>query len=344
VFGVVASRVGTTWLIRRNSIPTSTPNDVAAPDVSSKPQTNIELLVSSLFELTSQVDLQVGQHSLRISEITNSLESPGEIGSAVILVAGKMLIDANQKLQSELDDAKQEIERQRELMMECMKESRMDALTGIPNRRALDHELARSMADHRRFGSTFSLLILDIDHFKRVNDRYGHMVGDQLLKSFSRCLTSTFRETDFVARFGGEEFVAILPMTSVEDACQAAERVRNLIATCRHKIGEFELKVTASIGVREFHPEDTDLEMLEKADKALYAAKNGGRNCCFYFDGSDCQRYESIPESVEAQPELQVDSLEDAAVVEDDVTNLAHDILRSPLRTSHAKMAEPVLQ
>ena len=139
----------------------------------------IDSLLHSLFDLTSQVEVQVGQHSLRINEITDSFESPGEIGSAVILVAGKMLISANQKLQSDLEEAKQEIQRQRDLMSSCVQESRTDALTCIPNRRALDHELVRAFAERRRNRTAFSVLIIDVDHFKRVNDQYGHMVGDQ---------------------------------------------------------------------------------------------------------------------------------------------------------------------
>lgn len=254
----------------------------------------IELLANSLYELTSHVDLQVGQHCLRVNEITDKLETPGEIGSALVLVAGKMLVNANQRLQTDLEDAKKEIQRQREMMTSCMQESRMDALTAIPNRRAFDYEIVRVFADRRRNGTTFCLLILDIDHFKRINDQYGHMVGDQLLKSFSRCLTSTFRESDFVARFGGEEFIAILPKTPLEDACRAADRIRQVIASGRHRVGDLELQVTASIGVKEVEDHETDAELLQRADKSLYAAKNGGRNWVYYYQNGSCFRFEPV--------------------------------------------------
>ena len=275
-----------------------------------KNEREIELLISSLYELTTHVDSQVGEHSLRVSEITNSLETPDEVGSTIALVAGKLLITANQKLQTDLEDAKKEIQRQRDQMSSCMLESRLDALTGLANRRALDHELIRVFADRRRTGSTFCMLILDIDHFKRVNDQYGHMIGDQLLKSFSRCMTNTFRESDFVARYGGEEFVAILPNTLMDEACEAAERIRNHLASIRHRVGDLDLQITASIGVKEVEDDETDAEFLQKADKALYAAKNAGRNCCFYHDGATPQRFVPTVKSVIPDPESELDPFE----------------------------------
>ena len=232
-------------------------------------------MVSSLYELTSQVDLQVGQHTDRVTEITHTLEPPNDVGSTVIAVAGKM-------------------QRQRDAMAACMMESQTDALTGIANRRGLDHELIRAFAMRRRTGTTFSILFIDIDHFKRVNDKYGHMVGDQLLKSFSRRLVSTFRESDFVARFGGEEFVAILPQATLEEACKAAERIRSIISSTTHSIGDLEICVTTSIGIKEVQLGETESELIQRADKALYAAKNGGRDCSYYHDGVMCHRY--IPE------------------------------------------------
>ena len=152
---------------------------------------------------------------------------------------------------ADLEEAKTEIQRQRDQMNSHIRESRTDQLTGLSNRRALDLEMDRVFAQRGRDGSTFSVVIMDIDHFKRVNDHYGHMVGDQLLKCFSRCLTNTFRETDFVARFGGEEFVAVLPKTTLDAAAKAAERVRSVIETTLHKVGDVEIKMSAVDCVKE---------------------------------------------------------------------------------------------
>jgi len=156
----------------------------------------------------------------------------------------------------------------------------------------------RLFAQRRRDGSTFCVVIMDIDHFKRVNDHYGHMVGDRLLKCFSRCLVNTFRETDFVARFGGEEFIAVLPRTTLDAAAKAAERVRNVIETALHRVGDVEIKMSASIGVKEIGEGETWEEILQKADAALYAAKNGGRNQSFYHDGNQCLKIVLAPDTI----------------------------------------------
>ena len=294
----LSSAAATNRSRRRDEASTSADAAESAPPVSHT-QKDIDRLIASLHELTSNVDLQVGQHSLRINEITDTLNEPNSVGSAMILVAGKMLITANQKLQTDLEDARSEIKRQREVLSSCLQESRIDALTNIANRRAFDTELVRFYADRRRNKTTFSLLIMDIDHFKRVNDQYGHMVGDQLLKSFSRCLAETFRESDFVARFGGEEFVALLPKAPLEEACKAAERIRNVVAGTHHRIGDLDLQITVSIGVKEIQDNERDEELLQRTDKALYAAKNGGRNCIYTYEGTQCHRYipcEVLPE------------------------------------------------
>lgn len=283
----------------------------------------LRLMVESLYNLTTQVDSHVGEHSLRVSEITNTLDVPDEVGSTMVLAAGKLLITANQKLQADLEEAKSEIERQREQTNACMLESRTDALTNLANRRAFDLEISRAFAQRRRDGTPFSLLIIDVDHFKRINDKYGHMVGDRLLKGFSRCLLNTFRDTDFVARYGGEEFVAILPKTPLHEAIKTAERVRMAVAECRFRVGELEMQITASLGVKEVGDHETQVQLMEKADSAMYAAKRGGRNRCYFHDGTTFQLVEAvaIPESAPstssagAAAAVVIDSESDSTVV-----------------------------
>jgi len=272
----------------------SNPSTEAAPRQNPK---ELELMATSLDELTSRVDSQVGQHSLRVSEITSTLASSGNDP----LSAGKQLIAENHKLQSDLADAKAEIVRQREMMSSCVQESRTDALTGIPNRRALDLEINRAFVQRRRGGPTFTLLMFDIDYFKRINDQYGHLVGDQLLKCISRCLTNALGEQIFVARFGGEEFVAVLRRTPLDEAMKIAEGVRCEIANSRYRVADLEIQITTSIGIKEIGDNETEAEFLQKADRALYSAKNAGRNRCYYHDGNTCHYLapELPPEPVE---------------------------------------------
>lgn len=250
----------------------------------------IQRRINSLCELTSLVGTQVSQHTQCVSKITGSIEGEQNAQTNVILLAGKMLLTANKCLQADLEKAHEEIQLQRDQLSSYMQESLTDSLTRLSNRRAFDQELKRVVAHHHRTETTFSLILIDVDHFKQVNDRYGHLIGDQLLKSIARSLANSVSQTEFVARFGGEEFVVILPETPIEDACQTAERIRHHVSQHPHKVGTFELMVTISVGITEIANGEREKDLFEKADEALYTAKTAGRNCCYYHDGATTQR------------------------------------------------------
>jgi diguanylate cyclase len=256
---------------------------------------SIETMMVSLHDLTAEVGEQVGQHSSRVSEITHALDPKKPDDSAQIVSAGESLVSANEDLQAALADAKAEIEWQRSELRRSIREARTDALTGLPNRRAFDQELSRSIATFRRKAMPFCLVMMDIDRFKQLNDQHGHMIGDQVLKAFARCLTETFRETDFVTRYGGEEFAAILPQTTLREALTCADRARNSIALYRCSAGEIELTVTASFGVKEITAGETNAEIITRTDEALYAAKESGRNCCCFREGTTIHKFAPEP-------------------------------------------------
>ena len=153
-------------------------------------------------------------------------------------------------------------------------EARVDSLTAIANRRALEETLAAEISRAERFQHKLSVVLLDLDHFKRTNDTHGHAAGDRLLREVARLLASSARQGDTVARWGGEEFVAVLPETDLEGARQLAERLRLEIATA--SLGA--TRTTASCGVAAFLPGDTVDTLLAAADTALYRAKENGRN------------------------------------------------------------------
>jgi diguanylate cyclase len=245
-------------------------------------------LLQSLRDVTTKVTSQVDQHNLRLNEASLMLESPEPSAGTVVLAATSLLITANQQLQTELASAKNEIERQREQMDSVMAESRTDALTKLANRRAVDLELERQFDLYRRKQSTVSLLMIDIDHFKRFNDNHGHMIGDMVLQGVARNLAATLRDIDFVGRFGGEEFAALLPLAQLDEAVRAAERIRRAIAETPHNFGEAALQVTLSVGIAEIRSDESPADLVRRADEALYAAKRGGRNKCFYHDGMAC--------------------------------------------------------
>jgi two-component system, cell cycle response regulator len=172
-------------------------------------------------------------------------------------------------------------EANRRLLQELATLSHTDALTGLANRRSFEESLAREVARSRRHGMPLSLAVLDLDHFKRVNDVYGHAAGDDVLRAVGQVATSALRQEDLVFRIGGEEFVVLLPHTDIEEAARTAER---LLAALRATLVPTDacaqgIKVTASMGVAVFDEADPDGRgLFSRADAALYAAKKAGRN------------------------------------------------------------------
>lgn len=158
-----------------------------------------------------------------------------------------------------------------------------DALTGLRSKRHLTDELGREFSRARRYNRKFSLLMIDIDHFKAVNDRYGHQVGDITLRAVASNVLSCLHSDDLAARYGGEEFVVLLLETKLEDAVVIAERIRQAIAELAISYREARLRVTVSIGCAEYsHDDENEVRLFERADQLMYAAKQAGRNTIRY--------------------------------------------------------------
>jgi diguanylate cyclase (GGDEF)-like protein len=154
-----------------------------------------------------------------------------------------------------------------------------DSLTGLYNRSKLDSILTDQLARFKRSHRPFTLLMLDIDHFKTLNDTYGHITGDEILAAVARILLQSIRSIDYAARYGGDEFIIILTETSAELAWKTAERVRSQVETLHPTVKGAEIALTVSLGIVESLPEDmTATEVFARADHALYEAKRGGRN------------------------------------------------------------------
>lgn len=150
-----------------------------------------------------------------------------------------------------------------------------DSLTGLYNRRKINELIQHEIERSERYKKGFSVIIIDIDYFKRVNDRHGHLAGDELLKIFAQILKDTIRHTDKVGRWGGEEFVVLCPETNLEGATSLANKIRQKINSATfNNYGQ----QTASFGITCYQQGDTMDSMISHADEALYAAKNAGRN------------------------------------------------------------------
>lgn len=154
-----------------------------------------------------------------------------------------------------------------------------DPLTGLYNRRHFEDNLEREFLRAKRYGNDLSFAIIDVDYFKKVNDNFGHSFGDYVLKEIAYLLNQTFRKTDLVFRYGGEEFAVIITETSKEKAIIPLERLRQNIANYPFDFENRKINITVSIGVADVSEEVEDAQKLfEDADKALYVAKNNGRN------------------------------------------------------------------
>jgi diguanylate cyclase (GGDEF)-like protein len=163
-------------------------------------------------------------------------------------------------------------------MADLAKVSERDSLTGTFNRRKLDEQLERECRRFARYGGKLSYLIFDIDHFKKVNDTYGHSTGDDVIREVGGRALRCCRDTDFVARYGGEELAVIMPGVESAGAAIAGERLRAAIAASPVTSGAHSISITASVGISELRQGVSQKQLMEEADRALYRSKRDGRN------------------------------------------------------------------
>ena len=181
-------------------------------------------------------------------------------------------------LQARLSEMEQEVSESRVAIEEQRRRATHDNLTGLPNRDAYQARLAEELLRRNRYGGSLALVIGDVDHFKRINDNYGHLAGDKVLQLIARSLRKNLRDVDFIARYGGEEFVILMPETSSADAMVVAEKLRAKIEGSPFNFKKERVPITMSFGVSEFHALESPDAVFDRADKALYQAKNEGRN------------------------------------------------------------------
>lgn len=177
---------------------------------------------------------------------------------------------------------KQTTDNLKKVLLKLQQLSQLDPLTQILNRRSffeyIENQFNRAILDQ----SLFSLLILDLDHFKQINDNYGHLTGDKILINFTLAIQNYLRSSDYFGRYGGEEFVILLPETDQADALKIAQEICDLIAHLSIPTEKGNLHITVSIGVAVFRPQDTRIEdIFDRADQCLYQAKALGRNTCY---------------------------------------------------------------
>jgi diguanylate cyclase len=282
--GIVMSSggAGAGWLLHRafRGTPAELPEE----------QKMAKAVLERLKDLAANMAANVGQHTSRVEEINQELtdrEQPagGCPGPEGVISAVARLIESNQSMQSQISSVEDKLQEQARLVEAKVAEARTDLLTGLANRRAFDDKVAACCAEYQKNRRPFSLILGDIDHFKKFNDTHGHQTGDEVLRGTARVLGDSARDSDFVARYGGEEMAIVLPGTSADEAIRAMERARQAVEAARFHSPNCQLNVTMSFGVADLLPGEDGKKLISRADAALYAAKEAGRNRGCWHDG-----------------------------------------------------------
>jgi len=243
--------------------------------------------VEAVHEAIDNATLNASHYSGLLQTATGDLElemSREELSalSARLLSETRKMQTANNELEEKLDASRENILTLKKELEEVRRESMIDPLTKIYNRKRFDTGLTEAVEVAEENGEALTLLLLDIDHFKKFNDTYSHQVGDQVLRLVAMTMNNCVRSDDLAARYGGEEFAVIMPQTEMRQALKVAENMRRMIEardllkrSTNEKLGN----LTVSIGAASYRAGDSESSLIERADKCLYQAKNQGRNC-----------------------------------------------------------------
>lgn len=229
---------------------------------------------------------QIENYDKSIEKSSKNIEKTSEellsdlIVSQIKEVLGELqkIKEQNEKLRYKMSKYHEEIQQLREELRVAKTEAEIDFLTAIPNRRRFMRALEDFLKDFREKGYIFSLIILDIDDFKKINDTYGHLAGGEVLKDVASVLKFYLRANTIIGRIGGEEFAVLLPGVDIEKAKSVAERIRNVIKNRKVHVGDIVINPRASLGVTQVKKGDTIKTIIKRADMALYRAKSKGKN------------------------------------------------------------------
>src|SRR5262245_47768778 len=261
-----------------------------APAASSPDLAQVQNLIGKVTALTSSVAKDVGEHNATIQAISTELTAVAQSDpTSVAAIVCKLLV-ANQELQDRLEHAEETLKDNSQQLNAAVTAARTDGLTGLMNRRALDEELQLCLNDFQEHGRTSALFMIDVDQFKKFNDTFGHLAGDHVLAYTAKLLHVQSAATDIVASFGGEEFAIVFKGLTSAPVRERAERLRQQIGTRMLCFGDRKLHVTASGGLSELIAGDAIADWIARADRALYTAKGGGRDCAFEARGDKLER------------------------------------------------------
>lgn len=239
--------------------------------------------VSSLMTNVKDATSEYSETLEGVTKKISTVRTPQEmevVMKSVVSDTNKMM-EHNKKLEVQLERSAVAMEELKRDLERVRREAMTDGLTSLSNRKAFDDQIARLSQECSAEGKIYTLLLLDIDHFKSFNDNYGHQVGDQVLRLVARTLTDGIKGRDIAARYGGEEFAILLPETNLDHGIAVAESLRKALANkevINRSNGELLGRITMSVGVAQFYADEAIHDLIERADAALYTAKHNGRN------------------------------------------------------------------
>lgn len=246
----------------------------------------IQKTISDVKGIVSNVKDATGKYNIALEDASGKLSADidkGQLEAVLrnIKTGTKKMIRQNESLEKELVRSTLVMEELREDLETARKEAMTDGLTGLANRKAFDSDIIQAVRDAETADSVFTLIMLDIDHFKDFNDTHGHQIGDQVLRLVAKTLTDGVKGRDTAARYGGEEFAIILPDTNIEGAMKVAESLRRSVNN-KHVVnrntGDKLGRITLSGGVAQYVRGETPESIIQRADIALYKAKESGRD------------------------------------------------------------------
>jgi len=260
------------WMARR------TANDTPSPQTKSSLDPHEFLtMIRTIADSTNTIATDISKYQARMHELVElSRNFTGKDAEAFKPILDQILA-ANSHLQERLDAAEEKLEQQHSQLASYLTEARTDGLTKLPNRRAFDQGLDELYSKHQRSGQDVSLVLIDVDHFKKINDTYGHTVGDVALKRVAEHLAAFAKDCHLVARYGGEEF-GILVAGSIDQAMKIAEAIRTAIAADQVEAEGHSIRLTISAGAAQLSPSERIGDLVRRSDQALYRAKQEGRN------------------------------------------------------------------